>query len=65
MSGAMPSPDGYKGMGIGLSICKTIIRAHGGEIEAKNHEDGAEFIFRLPADTEEIKDVSEDIGAGD
>ena len=28
------SPDGRKGMGIGLSICKTIILAHGGEIKA-------------------------------
>ena len=45
--------DGYKGMGIGLSICKTIIHAHGGEIRAKNHPDGAEFIFSLPEETEE------------
>lgn len=42
------SSDGYKGMGIGLSICKTIITAHNGEIFAKNHEDGAEFCFTLP-----------------
>ena len=42
------SSDGYKGMGIGLSICKTIILAHNGEIFAKNHEDGAEFCFTLP-----------------
>ena len=57
--------DGYKGMGIGLSICKTIINAHGGQIEAKNHEDGAEFIFRLPIDMEDIRDESEDIDFGD
>ena len=59
------SPDGYKGMGIGLSICKTIVLAHGGQIEAKNHEEGAEFIFRLPADIEEIDNESEDIGFSD
>ncbi|MBQ6088383.1 MAG: DUF4118 domain-containing protein [Firmicutes bacterium] len=59
------SPDGYKGMGIGLSICKTIIRAHGGQIEAKNLEEGAEFVFRLPAYIEEIGNESEDIGFSD
>ena len=37
--------DGQKGIGIGLSICKTIIRAHGGTITAANHEHGAEFTF--------------------
>lgn len=40
--------DGHKGMGIGLSICKTIIIAHGGEIRAGNHETGAQFTFTLP-----------------
>ena len=40
--------DGHKGMGIGLSICKTIILAHGGLINARNHENGAEFYFSLP-----------------
>ena len=48
-------------MGIGLSICKTIVLAHGGHIEAKNHKDGAEFIFTLPIDQEEMEHVSEDI----
>ena len=37
-----------KGMGIGLSICKAIILAHGGQINARNHSDGAEFYFSLP-----------------
>lgn len=45
--------DGYKGMGIGLSICKTIINAHGGKIVAINHPDGAEFRFSLPKEKEE------------
>lgn len=45
--------DGYKGMGIGLSICKTIVLAHGGKIIAKNHAQGAEFTFSLPKETEE------------
>lgn len=46
------SADGHKGMGIGLSICKTIITAHGGEIHAENLERGARFSFTLPADTD-------------
>lgn len=40
--------DGYKGMGIGLSICKTIITAHGGKIYANNHAHGCTFTFTLP-----------------
>ena len=40
--------DAHKGMGIGLSICKTIIAAHHGTITACNHDTGAEFIFILP-----------------
>ena len=45
--------DGYKGMGIGLSICKTIVTAHGGKINARNHGSGSEFYFYLPKGTEE------------
>lgn len=44
--------DGNKGMGIGLSICKTIIVAHGGKIKAINHGEGSEFMFLLPKETE-------------
>ena len=40
--------DGHKGMGIGLTLCKTIINAHGGRIEASNHDKGAQFTFTLP-----------------
>lgn len=40
--------DGHKGIGIGLSICKTIIAAHRGTIYAASHENGVEFIFTLP-----------------
>ncbi len=42
--------DSSKGMGIGLSICKTIVLAHGGTIEVRNHENGAEFFFILPSE---------------
>lgn len=37
-----------KGMGIGLSICKTIISAHNGIIGVRNTKPGAEFYFTLP-----------------
>ena len=43
-----------KGMGIGLSICKSIVMAHQGDVYARNYEDGAEFSFSLPMDEEEL-----------
>ena len=49
--------DSKKGMGIGLSICKTIIIAHRGTIYAKNHDNGAEFIFSLPKEDNSEKDL--------
>ena len=37
------------GMGLGLSICQTIIEAHGGAIHVKSHDgNGACFCFTLP-----------------
>ena len=37
-----------RNMGIGLSVCATIIKAHGGQITARNRpEGGAEFTFTL------------------
>ena len=37
-----------RNMGIGLSVCATIIKAHGGVISARNRSDGgAEFTFTL------------------
>lgn len=40
--------DVHKGMGIGLSICQTIVRAHHGSIYGENHEQGAIFTCKLP-----------------
>lgn len=42
-------PDGKKNMGIGLSVCDTIAKAHGGTLTAANGEHGgAVFQFTLP-----------------
>lgn len=43
-----PSGDGKRNMGLGLSVCLAIVRAHGGTMEAQNLDRGAEFTFRLP-----------------
>lgn len=47
---AMPlSGDATRGMGIGLSVCQSIIKAHGGFFTAGNRrEGGAVFRFGLP-----------------
>lgn len=46
--------DGRRNMGIGLSVCRSIIRAHGGDISAENTEVGGGMIrFWLPYKEEE------------
>ena len=38
-----------RNMGIGLSVCRTIVRAHGGELTGGNRDEGgARFVFTLP-----------------
>lgn len=49
-----PCKDSSRNLGIGLSICNTIIKAHGGEIYASNRkEGGAQFMFTIPLCKEE------------
>ena len=45
--------DGKRNMGLGLSVCSAVVKAHGGTLSASNLADGAEFVFRLPLSKEE------------
>ena len=58
-----PSGDGKRNMGLGLSVCSAVVKAHGGRLTAHNHPDGAEFIFcrpMPPADPAISTDLSEE-----
>lgn len=51
------SRDTGKGIGLGLAICKAIVTAHGGTIDASNREEGgASFRFFLPFEDRNGKD---------
>ena len=45
--------DGKRNMGLGLSVCRAIVKAHGGHLNARNLRQGAEFCFTLPLTKEE------------
>jgi C4-dicarboxylate-specific signal transduction histidine kinase len=52
-----------QGLGMGLSICRTIISTHGGRLSARSNADhGATFEFTLPARTEEIERLEPEAG---
>ncbi|MBC7416356.1 MAG: two-component system sensor histidine kinase KdbD [Herminiimonas sp.] len=49
------------GVGLGLAICRAIVEAHGGSIEARSrHDGGAEFTFYLPLGTPPAMPNAED-----
>ena len=65
-SGALPSDDdhdphgGKHGMGIGLSVCAAIIKAHGGEIKAESKPgEGLTIRFWLEAEPPESDETEE------
>ena len=47
------SADDKRCMGIGLSVCMSIIKAHGGTMKAENKHSGAVFEFTLPCQEED------------
>jgi len=54
ISNGRHSSDTARGMGVGLSICMSIIKAHNGKMEAVNKKSGgAIFRFMLPLEGEE------------
>lgn len=54
INSAEDTGDDHKNMGIGLSVCMSIIKAHGGSMTARNlPEGGACFEFYLPLEREE------------
>ena len=49
--------DSRRNMGIGLSVCRTIVQAHGGTIKGENREaGGARFTVTLPMEEETYED---------
>jgi two-component system sensor kinase FixL len=57
---AFVSTKGEGGLGLGLSICKRIVEAHGGELRAENVEEGgARFLFTVPRMDEQDRDWEE------
>ena len=54
-SGANKVADSRRSLGLGLSLCKSIITAHGGTISVTdNHPKGTVFLFTLPAGEVEL-----------
>lgn len=63
--GTSAAPDGRRGVGLGLTICQAIVRAHEGTIHAHNRPTGgAEFVIVLPCKQTPPKVSVEDVAAG-
>jgi len=56
LSSEAPADSARSNMGIGLSVCRTIIKAHGGELKAGNRPEGG-AVFRFELEMEESEHV--------
>jgi two-component system sensor histidine kinase KdpD len=62
--GSTIAPDGRRGVGLGLAICRAIVEAHRGTISVANRgEGGAEFRVLLPCDESPPKIRDEEMTA--
>jgi two-component system sensor histidine kinase KdpD len=58
--GSTVAPDGRRGVGLGLAICRAVVEAHGGTIAAATRsQGGAEFSIVLPCVEKPPKIVTE------
>ena len=56
-----PADSGKHGMGIGLSVCAAIIKAHGGEIDAESRPgEGTTIRFWLETEKIELEDAEDE-----
>jgi two-component system sensor histidine kinase KdpD len=60
--GGAVAPDGRRGVGLGLAICRAIVEAHGGRISAANRSPGgAEFRIVLPCNEPPPKILDDEV----
>ena len=62
-SGAKSIADSRRSLGLGLALCKSIINAHGGELEVSdNLPHGSVFTFSLPIEEVDLYEQDSDFG---
>ena len=60
-SSGNPTGDSRRGLGIGLALCQSIVKAHGGTISVSDQEPhGAVFEFLLPRDEVNLDEQTAD-----